>query len=250
MQVIVNELLTQYDVLGKGKKILVLHGWGDDSRNWRDLQKHLSKQYQVIALDLPGFGGTSAPKEDWSLDDYVAFVRDFLIKIDSQKLYGIIGHSNGGAITIRGIADGVLASEKIILLGSAGIRNEYSGRNKALRYVTKFGKALTAPLPKNAKKSLRKKVYTAVGSDMLVAEHMQGTFKNIVENDVRKDAAKIAVPTLLIYGADDTAAPPRYGTIFKELIKNSRLEIIPDAGHFVYQDKPKETSAFIEEFLK
>jgi len=249
MQVIVNTLLTHYNVIGKGEKVLVLHGWGDDSRNWQRLQKELSKKYQVITLDLPGFGGTAAPKSDWTLNDYTAFIRDFLRKIDANKLFAIIGHSNGGAIAIRGIATSVLNTQKLVLLGSAGVRNEYKGRNKALRYMTKVGKAATAPLPKQVKKSLRQKVYQSVGSDMLVVEQLQGTFKNIIEDDVQKDAATIIQPVLLIYGEDDTATPPRYGQLFQELMKHSRLEIIQNAGHFVYQDKPKETVQYIEEFL-
>jgi len=249
MQVIVNTLLTHYDILGKGKKVLILHGWGDDSRNWQRLQKDLSKKYQVITLDLPGFGGTATPQADWTLNDYATFVHDFLHKIDAGTLFAIIGHSNGGAMAIRGIAQNVLDTQKLVLLGSAGVRNEYKGRNKALRYITKAGKAVTAPLPKQTKKSLRQKVYKTVGSDMLVAEHLQGTFKNIVEDDVRNDAAKIVQPTLLIYGEDDTATPPRYGKLFQELIKHSRLEVIQNAGHFIYQDKPHETVQYIEEFL-
>lgn len=249
MQVIVDTLLTHYDTVGKGQKILILHGWGDDSRNWQRLQKDLSENYQVITLDLPGFGGTAAPKSDWTLNDYAAFVRDFLRKIDASKLLTIVGHSNGGAIAVRGIATHVLSTQKLVLLGSAGVRNEYKGRNKALRYITKAGKTLTAPLPKQAKKSLRQKVYQSVGSDMLVAEHLQGTFKNIVEDDVQKDAATITQPVLLIYGENDTATPPRYGKLFQEAMKNSTLKIIPSAGHFVYQDKPQETKQYIKDFL-
>jgi pimeloyl-ACP methyl ester carboxylesterase len=250
MQAVVNGILTHYDTVGKGKTVLILHGWGDDSRNWKKLQKELSNNYQVITIDLPGFGATAAPQADWRLDDYAVFVRDFLKKIKVPKLHAIIAHSNGGAIAIRGTVLGNIDPERLLLLGSAGIRNEYKGRNKALRYVTKAGKALTAPLPKSTKKSLRQRVYKTVGSDMLVAEHMQGTFKNIVEDDVRADAAAIAKPTILIYGENDTATPPRYGKLLQEHIKGARLEIIPDAAHFVYQDKPEGTTRLIQEFLK
>lgn len=250
MQVVVNKLLTHYETVGNGKAILILHGWGDDSRNWKKLQKDLSKNYQVITVDLPGFGASAAPETDWHLEDYAAFVRDFLKKITVSKLYAIIGHSNGGAIAIKGTAQNILNPARLVLLGSAGIRNEYKGRNKALRYVTKAGKALTAPLPKSAKKSLQQKVYKTVGSDMLVAEHLQGTFKNVVEDDVRKDAATISKPTLLIYGENDTATPPRYGKIFHEHIEGSKLEIIPSAAHFVYQDKPTDTAQLMKDFLK
>lgn len=251
MQVIVNGLLTQYQSVGRSEKVvLVLHGWGDDSRNWQQLQKTFSADYRVISLDLPGFGGSKAPEDTWNLDTYAAFVRDFLLKVGVSEVYAIIGHSNGGAIAIRGLAEKLLRTERLVLLGSAGIRNEQKGRKQALQYITKTGKILTAPLPKKAKKSLRQKLYKSVGSDLLVAEHLQETFKNVVNDDVRKDADRVAVPTLLVYGADDTDTPPRYGNLFHERIKNSTLEVVQNAGHFVYQDKPSETKKLIQEFLK
>src|SRR5690606_38998725 len=118
--------------------------------------------------------------------------------------------SNGGAIAIRGMARGWLSADNLVLLASAGIRGEYKGRVKALRLITKAGKALTTPLPKSVKQRLRKKVYATVGSDMLVAEHLQETFKKVVTDDVREDAARLALPTLLIYGDQDDATPVRY----------------------------------------
>jgi len=106
------------------------------------------------------------------------------------------------------------------------------------------------PLPASVKRKLRRKVYDAVGSDMLVAEHLQETFKRVVTDDVRADAPKVAVPTLLLYGEADRATPVRYGEWFHELIEGSTLEVLPGAGHFVHLDRPHEVMRAIEEFLR
>jgi pimeloyl-ACP methyl ester carboxylesterase len=248
MQVVVDSLLTHYETVGKGKVLLLLHGWGDTAASFKGLQTHLAKQAQVIAVDLPGFGGTEAPKSAWGLEDYARFVRHFLAKIESQPVSLLVGHSNGGAIAIRGLAKGLLTADKLVLLSSAGIRGEYKGRIKALRLITKAGKALAMPLPKSLKQKLRKKVYTTVGSDMLVAEHLQETFKRVVTDDVRDDAATIMIPTLLIYGEQDDATPVAYGETFHELIDGSTLEVLPGAGHFVHLDRPDAVVKAIEEF--
>lgn len=250
MQVIVDSLLTHYETHGHGKTILLLHGWGDTVTGLKTLQASLAKKYKVIALDLPGFGGSQAPGAAWGLDDYAYFVGHFLAKIDAKQLKAIAGHSNGGAIAIRGMARGWLSAERLVLLASAGIRGEYKGRVKALRLITKAGKALTAPLPKSVKERLRKKVYKTVGSDMLVAEHMQETFKRVVTDDVREDAVRIALPTLLIYGDKDESTPLGYAKIFNEAIKGSRLEVLPGAGHFVHLDEPEKAAKLITEFLR
>jgi pimeloyl-ACP methyl ester carboxylesterase len=250
VQVIVDSLLTHYEVHGKGKAVLLLHGWGDSAAGLRVLQTALAKKHKVIAIDLPGFGATQAPDGVWGLDDYAYFVDHFLAKIDAKQLKAIIGHSNGGAIAIRGMARGWLSADKLVLMASAGIRGEYKGRVKSLRLITKAGKALTAPLPKAIKQRLRKKVYQTVGSDMLVAEHLQETFKKIVSDDVRVDALHLTLPTLIVYGDKDESTPLRYGNMFNEAIKGSKLEVVADAGHFVHVDQPEKVVKAIEGFLR
>jgi pimeloyl-ACP methyl ester carboxylesterase len=248
MQVVVDSLLTQYETLGTGKLVLLLHGWGDTAKGLRGLQTALAKKYQVIAIDLPGFGGTEAPKGVWGLDEYAAFVAHFLHKIGAPTVHLLVGHSNGGAIAIRGLARDTLHADKLVLLASAGIRGEYKGRVKALRIITKAGKALTMPLPSSVKQKLRKTVYTTVGSDMLVAEHLQETFKKVVTDDVREDARELTQPTLLIYGEQDESTPVVFGELLHQNIDGSTLEILPGAGHFVHVDRPAAVVKAIEEF--
>lgn len=250
MQVIVDSLLTNYVREGKGKTVIVLHGWGDTAAGMRALCKSLSAQYDVIALDLPGFGGSAAPKEAWGLNDYVAFVAHFLRKIGVNDTWAFIGHSNGGSIVIRGIARKDFTAERVVLLASAGIRNVYKGRNKVLRMITKTGKLFTAPLPKAVKKKIQRKVYKTVGSDMLVAEHLQETFKRVVTDDVRPDAPQLTMPVLLIYGENDEATPVWYGEQFHELMPDSTLEILPGAEHFVHLDRPDDVRIAVRDFLK
>lgn len=250
MQVVVNSLLTTYQKLGEDHKptLLIIHGWGDSSAGWLAFGKQLAWHYQIVIVDLPGFGRTDMPTDVWGLDDYAAFVAAFMKKI-KLKPTAIIGHSNGGAIAIRGLAQGTLHTEKLILLASAGVRSEYKGRKRVLRIVAKTGKALVMPLPNSIKQRLRRKLYTTVGSDMLVAEHLQETFKRVVGDDVQADAAALDLPVLLVYGQNDVATPSSYGRLLHERIDGSTLEIIGDAEHFLHIDQPKKVLKAVEEFL-
>jgi pimeloyl-ACP methyl ester carboxylesterase len=250
MQVVVNDLLIDYARSGSGKSVVLLHGWGERSSSLMSLQKELDKHFDVIIPDLPGFGGSQAPPAAWGLDDYSAILGVFLNKIKVGPIYALMGHSNGGAVAMRGLASGKLSSERLVLLASAGIRGEYKGRIKAVRYMTKLGKALSKPLPSGAKNRLRRRVYQTVGSDMLVAEHLQATFKKIIIDDVRGDAAKLTLPTLLLYGKNDTQTPVSYGEQFHKLIPGSKLIIFPDSDHFLYLNHTHEVVKSIEEFLK
>ena len=84
---------------------------------------------------------------------------------------------------------------------------------------------------------------------MLIAESLQDTFKKIVSDDVTADAGHVNLPTLLIYGEEDTSTSPAIGQLFHEKIKGSTYEQIASAGHFVYLDQPDTTKKLIEEFL-
>jgi len=236
-------------MVGKGKKtVLMLHGWGDDSSTFRLLAQRLAHEYAVISIDLPGFGKSQAPAEVWGLGNYAHCVAEVIKKL-KLNVSVLIGHSNGGAIAIIGLANGVLKADKLVLLASAGIRNQQQGRKHFIKLLTKSGKVATFWLPERHKSRLQKKLYSSVGSDMLIAPELQETFKKTVEQDIQREAKKITIPTLLIYGENDDATPTMYGEIYHQLIPNSTLEIVGGAGHFVHQDKEQEVNRLIQEFL-
>lgn len=248
MQAVVSGLLTTYQERGKGKDLLLLHGWGDDHKTFAGLGGELAKDYHVIALDLPGFGATQMPDSVWGLGDYAGFVADFINKL-GIKPYAVIAHSNGGSVAIKGLATGEFETQKLVLLASAGIRDRQKVRKLATKLVAKVGKAATFWLPESAKRRLRKKLYGVAGSDMLAAPHLQETFKKTVRQDVQDDAKKLQVPTLLLYGQEDKATPPLYGEIYQNLIPVAELYILPRAGHFIHHDQQQEAIKQIKDFF-
>lgn len=249
MQIVVDSLLTSYEQIGNGKVILLLHGWGDDQTTFDFLRTELSKSYQVISLDLPGFGKTEAPKELWTLDNYAGFIDAFINKLSIEHIYAVVGHSNGGALAIHGLAQNILQTDKLILLASSGVRNSQPTKQFIIKTVAKTGKVATFWLPFRYRQALRKKLYGVVGSDMLVAPHLQETFKITVRQDIQADAKQLNLPTLLIYGDKDTTTPLSDSNILAGHIKGSKLEVIPDAGHFVHFDEPHKVNAIIKDFL-
>ena len=250
MQTVVNSLLTHYSAQGEGKTVVLLHGWADSLSTFSKLQKDLSKNYKVISLDLPGFGQSQAPLNTWDLDDYAVFVYDFLTKIEVEEVYALVGHSNGGAIAIRGLSTDKLKAERLVLLASSGIRLKKSLRKYAFLAATKIGKVASLALPEKTRTKLRKKLYQTAKSDMLAAEHLQETFKRVVTQDIQSDAKNLTLPTLLIYGQGDADTPVLFGVRLHRLIKSSELKILDGAGHFVHQDQPEEVAKLLEKFLQ
>jgi len=250
MQIIVQGLLTHYQHSGQGKTILLLHGWANSLDSFETLKAELITSYDVISVDLPGFGKTQTPKSAWNLDDYSQFVKDFLDKLNIPKIYCVVGHSNGGALAIRALSTKQISAQKLVLLASSGVRNSKGIKNIAIKAVAKSGKVATFWLSPSTKQKLQQKLYGTIGSDMLVAPHMKETFKLTVRQDIQADARKLDLPTLLIYGNKDKATPLKgVGEPLHRQIANSRLEIVDGADHFAHQTNPEQIQKLIMEFL-
>jgi pimeloyl-ACP methyl ester carboxylesterase len=198
VKVVVQNLLTNYSQSGQGKLILLLHGWGDNLKGLSRLHTDLAKSYKVVSLDLPGFGETQAPKETWGLDNYTLFVDDFLKKLNLSQPYGAIGHSNGGSVLIRAVSSQLIKPTKLILIAASGVRNTEPGKRFILKVIAKTGNVATIWLPERYRQALRKSLYGAAGSDMLVVPELKETFKRTVREDLQADAEKVKIDTLLI----------------------------------------------------
>jgi pimeloyl-ACP methyl ester carboxylesterase len=249
MQVAINGLLTHYEVLGTGKVVLMLHGWGDRLETFNNIINEDLRKYKIIRLDLPGFGNTQTPNEDFDLEKYADFVSDFLEKIGLDDIYAVIGHSNGGAIAIKAISTGKIIPKKLVLLASSGIRSEVNSRKKIYRLMAKTLKIPTKILPKKSQDKIKRLAYKKIGSELFVAENMQGTFKKIVSEDLQELSRKINITTLLIYGDCDEMTPLRYGQLFNETIPKSRIVVINDSRHMLHITHAKDVLNEIIGFL-
>jgi len=252
MNVLVNNIPTHYRDEGNGPVILMLHGWGSDLTSFDSLATWAKDKYRVLRLDLPGFGKTPFTVDgSWRLDDYIKFVTLFLNKLDIDKLDVILGHSMGGRIAMKAVGNNALKPEKVILLASHGL-SEKSTRKTMYKLTAKIGKAATLVLPKRQREKLKRRLYKSAGSDDYInaSEEMKGTFKNLVNEDLKDSAARITKPTLLVYGTEDTTTPLEMGEVFAEQIEGSSLRVIKGAGHYIHVDAFDEVTKAIKEFLK
>ena len=249
MKAIIQNLAIEYEDTGSGKAILLLHGWQDNLHTFDAMMPFLSSKNRIIRLDLPGFGQSENPKGTWNLDDYVKFVRSFLDKKDI-KISALIGHSFGGRIAIKGVSTKIISAEKMILIDSAGLVLDRKFRRFTLKIITKIGGILFKIPPLTFwRDEMRNKLYDSIGSDYLNTGILKDTYLNIIAEDLSVNARLVEIPTLLIWGEDDTATPLSIGMKLSKLIYGSILKVLPGTGHFVYKEKPAEVAKLIQEFL-
>lgn len=251
MQCIVDGLMTKYTKLGEGPLVVVLHGWGASLDNLSLLCATLATNHTVIGIDLPGFGGTSRPQEPWDVGEYAKFVRSVLQKLGYDQPHAMIGHSLGGRICIKAIGEGILSPDRLVLIGSAGVKHSDSLRNQAYKLIAKTGKLiLSLPGLSRLAGRARRKLYEQTGSsDYLLAGEMRPIFSRVVAEDLQSEARKITIPTLLIWGEYDDQAPLTDARIFHDCIQSSRLEVVRGAGHFVHTENPELVNRLVKEFL-
>lgn len=248
MKLIINNLAIEYSDQGKGPVLFFLHGWKDNSRTFDPLIPFLPN-FRIIRMDLPGFGDSEAPKTSWNLNDYVDIVKNFIKKLD-LNIDTLIGHSFGGRIIIKGLAEKKFKAERTALIGSAGISKTNVAKKFFFRLTAKIGKILILLPPFMFwRKKIRQKFYNKIGSDYLNAGALRNTFLNIVREDLSAASKKIAIPTLLIWGEYDSQTPVNDGKKLNHLINGSRLKIINNAGHFPHRDNPRLTADLIKKFI-
>ncbi len=253
MKITVQNLETYFETYGGGKDIILLHGWGADSQIWVSLTQTLVTEYKVTALDLPGFGRTDTPKDTWGVSDYSNFTNEFINSL-GMKNVNLIGHSFGGRIAAKLCSNQQnthTTISSLILINSAGLKAN-SFKTDGFKVAAKLGKEFfSLPVLKNYAESARQFIYKlAKEEDYLKAGKMQRTFLKVVDENLDKDFKKINQPTLIVWGENDKETPLKQGKEIHKLIPNSDLQIIENAEHFCFLEKPEEVSNEILSWLK
>lgn len=252
MKLLIEDQILNFQDLGSGKGILLLHGWGSDLNTFSGLANILARDFRVISIDFPGFGQSPLPNNNWSVLDYSRIVNLFLKKIGLKDLEAVIGHSFGGRVIIKGISLNLISPKKIVLMGSAGVKPKNNLKRIAYAVIAKTGNII-ASLPgiKIFQTKIKNKFYRLIGNyDYIKSGHMKQIFLNVIKEDLLQFAPEIKQETLLIWGALDHETPLEDGRLFQQRIPNSKLVILQDAGHYAFIDNPEFVANKILEFLK
>lgn len=250
MKVIVDNLAVEYRDEGSGPVLVMLHGWKDSLITFNALSSRLIDGWRIVRLDLPGFGSSEHPKSPWYLEDYVRFVVKFCAKLNIKPdVY--LGHSLGGRIAIKGLSEGEFTAKQLILIASAGIAKSQSTRNRSYQVIAKAGRVATLVPPLVFwRQQLRTRLYRHAGSDYLSSGDLKQTFLNIISEDLQSNAAKLQLPTLLIWGTADTQTPLADGRVLAGLIRHSEFATVDGGTHFVHQEEPDQVARIISEFTQ
>ncbi len=240
MKIKYKDIDINYIQYGKGKDIILLHGWGQNIEMMEPLGERLAKESRITILDFPGFGKSDEPKTPWTINDYALLIEYIVSKLKIKKPI-IIGHSFGGRVAIKYSSNNSI--EKLVLFGSPCIR-----RKKKLTLKVRILKFLKKLPGMNA---LAEKMKNYIGSrDYKAASPMmRQILVNTVNEDLSIDAKRIEEPTLLIWGDHDQEAPIEDAKELESIMLDAALITLPGT-HYAYLENLDRVISIIKTFIK
>jgi 2-hydroxy-6-oxonona-2,4-dienedioate hydrolase len=244
------------------RHILFIHGLGSSADRWLDIPDAISMYYHTIAIDLIGFGGSDKPKDvNYTIEQFSEFILEFIEKIglsgDDRKIT-LVGHSLGGYIAVDFAIRNKGLIEKLVLLDSSGF---LKGPTPLLEQYLNAAKYPSYDSVRNVFEQMVAQpwkvlpVFINIFITRINSPGAKYPFESAYQNSTTTqiDLSRLEsiedIPTLIIWGKSDNLIPIEYSEPFKQVFKNYRVEMIEDAGHAPFAEKPAIICEILHSFL-
>jgi len=241
------------------RHILFIHGLGSSSDRWLGIPDALSANFHTVALDLPGFGESSKPVTmNYTIQNFREKIVDFINKLGiNDGKTSIVGHSLGGYIAAEVTIENKNLVERLVLIDSSGMLK------KPTPLLEEYLQVAMNPTTDKVRKVFEQMVANPARIPSKLVEsfitrinlpNAKYAFKSTLENSANTQIELgrlklIEIPTLILWGIKDKVIPTNHSELFKESIMNSQIEIIQDAGHAPFAEKPDQVCEILRNFL-
>jgi haloalkane dehalogenase len=242
--------------------VLLVHGYPETSFMWRHLMPELAAAgRRAIAPDLPGYGD-SALSGAGSWESHIEALERFRRELGLDRV-ALVVHDWGGLIGMRWACDHPRAVGALVLSGTGFFSDgKWHGLGEALR-TEGAGESVVDAIDRDGFAAMLRQ--TGRGFDDAAIEeywkayateeqrrahlalYRSGDFAKLAPYEGR--LAELGVPTLILWGEDDTFAPIGGAHRFHRQIPDSKLVLVEGAGHFVFEDDPDRCAGEVVGFL-
>lgn len=223
---------------------MLTHGISASGATWRHQVPALEKICSVVTWDLRGHGDSDSPPGPCDLSDLAADLRQVADEVGAEKIVAL-GHSAGGAISLRFALDYPERTRALILVGTASEANEKSRDF----YHSLAGIAEERGMEKVVKRlGMAKEAAHLVPADPVGFAHVTRAMAGLNENPMTDRLGEIQCPTLILVGEKDFLGAGG-SVIMSRKIADSELEIIPGRGHGLFLEDPEGFNARVAAFL-
>ena len=234
-----------------GVPIIFLHGVGSDKSVWTPQLEHFGTQRRAIAVDYPGYGESDPAAPGTTRDDFAAAIIAVMDSLGIDRAH-VCGLSLGGVIAIAIHHSAPERCASLILADTFAVHPDglaiYERSVAASEQMSELAAARTPVLlAPGASEDLHQEVRETMAS--IDPEAFRIGAEGVWLADQRDRVAKIAVPTLVLVGAEDTVTPPELSRELAEAIPGAELHILPGAGHLANIERPADFNRLVEEFI-
>lgn len=237
----------EYIDQGEGKILILLHGLLGSLSNWQTTIDHFQKTHRVVIPILPIF---TLPIKAARLDSLVSYLENFVNWIHGENVT-IIGNSLGGHV---GLVYALKHSDKVkslILTGSSGLFENTMGGSYPKRGNYQYIKEKTEYTfynPRSATKELVDDVFEVVNNSAKCRRLIMFA-RSAQKQNLRQQLPNLKVPTLLVWGLNDTITPAAVAHEFDNLIPNTELQFLDQCSHVPMMEHPTKFNIIVENFL-
>jgi pimeloyl-ACP methyl ester carboxylesterase len=247
-----------YERVGEGPPIVFIHGATLDGRMWQPQLAALADEFTVVAWDEPGAGRSSDVPAGFGLADYA----DCLAALIEEVALGpahVAGLSWGGTLVLELYRHHPALVATLILVDTyAGWKGSLSeeevrARVEGVRHVLAAPAEEFDPTPPGLFAGDPPPEFTPLLEEMAAVarpESLRVEFALMAEADQRDLLPHITVPSLLIWGEKDVRSPLSVARQFEQAIPDTRLVLIPGAGHVSNLERPNEFNDAVREFCR
>jgi len=261
-----------YRIAGKGPVLLLVHGMAGSSMTWRHVIPALAQRYTVLAPDLLGHGRSDKPRGEYSLSAHVNTLRGLLDALGLQRAT-VVGQSLGGGVAMQLAYEFPERCQRLVLVNSGGLGREV---NLILRGLTLPGADYVFPLVcsprlRDAGSRVATWLRRAGVRSTPASQEIWRSYASLADAPTRRaffrglrDVIDLggqavsalsrlyraaALPTLIVWGAQDPFIPVRHGIAAHKAIPGSRLEIFEGVGHYPHCEAPERFVEVLVDFI-
>ena len=275
----VNGIKICYDIHGEGEPLLLIHGFGDRKEHWRAQVGELSEHFKVIRMDNRGAGKSDRPDGEYSMKVYTQDIAGLLDVLEIDKTY-IAGHSLGGMIVQNFLINFPNRVKKGILINTIPgltppeVPNDQGVKMYRENTINTLEKLQEDPLNEflnGQKRNYSRKFYKEMVEnpdkkfhgiwsvkDLLKEKTEYGpTKKDIIHqaealktHNVYNKLPDVETEVLILAAEKDKTCPKVMNEKIHELLPNSELKVIENAGHQSVLEFAPKINKYIIEFLK
>ncbi|MFO7586120.1 MAG: alpha/beta hydrolase [Anaerolineales bacterium] len=249
--------IVHYEVYGRGRPVILLHGWLGSWALWQETMAYLGRSYRTYALDFWGFGESGKKRDTYAVQDFVSLVDQFMDRLGITEA-PLVGHSMGGTVSLSVALQYPHRVSKVVVVGSPIVGSSLALPLKLAGYrfvafmlfnmmwAFRGGIKVASPFicadPKFPQMMDRDLSRTTLESFLLSIASLRRT-------DLRSSLSQLQIPTMGIYGGGDNIVHPKQWQPLLQGIPHAKIVFWEQAKHFVMLDMSKEFTETLKLFL-